>query len=285
MSSFDSLIAAVETAKNGKSQDYDDSGRYYPERDKAGNGFATIRFLPAEGGALPFVKRYTHRFKHPVSGKWFIEHCPTTDPISRECPVCEANSLKWNTGIKTEQAVVSMRKRKLTYYSNILVVNDPKTPENNGKVFLFSYGQKIFDKIYMAMKPQFGETPFNPFDLETGANFELKIRIYEEQTNYDMSSFSQVSSIKNMLPTDWKDQLTDLSTFVDPSKFKSYDDIALRFFRMYPEENKNAVAESEFSGSADRGQAQKSASFNDDDGNELSDAQFFAELGRHVDND
>ena len=47
------------------------------------------------------------------------------------------------------------RKRKLSYYANILVVSDPKHPENEGKVFLYKFGKKIFDKITEAMQHSF----------------------------------------------------------------------------------------------------------------------------------
>ena len=202
-----------------------------PEVDKAGNGMATIRFLPAsekdgEDG-LPWVKIFSHGFQGP--GGWLIDNCLTTK--NQQCPVCEHNSTLWNSGIEANKDVVRKQKRKLNYVSNVYIVSDPKHPENEGKVFLFRYGKKIFDKITEAMNPQFAdEQAVNPFDLWKGANFKLKIRKVEGYQNYDKSEFETTSPLSNddaELETVWKSQYS-LQELISDKEFKSYDDLKKR---------------------------------------------------------
>ena len=200
-----------------------------PEVDKAGNGFAVIRFLPApEGEELPWAKVYTHAFQGP--GGWLIDTCLTT--ANQSCPVCEANRELWNTGSKANQDIVRQRKRKLSYYSNIYVVSDKAHPENEGQVFLFKYGKKIFDKISAAMKPEFDdETPIDPFDFWNGANFKVKITKKDGYWNYDKSEFDSVSTLGNfeddVLESIWK-KAYSLQEFVAPDAFKSYEQLDAR---------------------------------------------------------
>lgn len=195
-----------------------------PEIDKAGNGYAVIRFLPApEGHDLPYVKTYSHGFKE--GQRWFIEECPTT--IGQPCPCCDANSELWETGDKEKQAVVRNRKRQLRYVSNILVITDPKHPENEGKVFLFKFGKKIFEKITQAIEPEFeDEKAVNPFDLWEGANFKLKIRNVENFRNYDKSEFEESSPLLGgddaALEALWKSEY-NLQQLIAPSVYKDYD--------------------------------------------------------------
>ena len=112
--------------------------------DKSGNGYAVIRFLPApEGEDLPFVKLYSHAFQGP--GGWFIENSLTT--LGQKDPVSEHNSELWNSGSDANKEIARKQKRRLSYYSNIYVVSDPANPENEGKVFLYKYGKKIFDTV------------------------------------------------------------------------------------------------------------------------------------------
>lgn len=195
------------------------------ESDAAGNGYAVIRFLPGKTEDDDvFVKTYSHGFQN-AAGKWFIDNCPTT--IGQECPVCAANNVLWNTGSKDNQEIVRKRKRKVSYISNILVVSDSKHPENEGKVFLFKYGQKIFDKVVGALQPEFeDESPLNPFDPNEGANFKFKMRRVDGRANYDKSEFDSVSSIGNKKEVAAiLDQLHDITIFVSPSEFKPYDDL------------------------------------------------------------
>lgn len=174
---------------------------YYPERDDQGNGYAVIRFLPTGEDTPPFVKYFTHRFKG-LNG-WFWHNCRTT--IDEDCPVCEVNRSvvepfgNWDATPQAQKDIVRNRKRSMYYTSNIYVVKDPANPENEGKVFLFRYGMKIMDKIKLAIKPEFGEEPFDPFNPWSGANFEFKIRKVKKQTNYDQSNFKDPAP---MLDTD-----------------------------------------------------------------------------------
>ena len=171
---LDKLTKAIEALSAGTDATDSRDNFWKPEIDKAGNGMATIRFLPASPGdgddALPWVKLFSHGFQGP--GGWLIDNCLTTK--NQQCPVCEHNNRLWNSGIEANKEIVRKQKRKLNYIANIFVVSDPKHPENEGKVFLFKFGKKIFDKLNEAMNPQFeDETPINPFDLWKGANFKL----------------------------------------------------------------------------------------------------------------
>jgi hypothetical protein len=228
---------AAKLEKGGK-KSYDSDDRYwYPKRDENGNGYAIIRFLPAPGEeASAYIQTFRHGFK--VEGKgWYIEECPTT--IGEKCPVCEANSqLYTDLGKEKASQIVSGqngRKRKMQYIANIYVVSDPETPENEGKVFLFKFGAKIFDKIKLAVSPEFpDEKPVDPFDLWEGANFTLKIRKRDNQVNYDSSSFGESSQL---LPTDKELEAVynaehSLEEIIAPDKFKSYDELKQKFNRV-----------------------------------------------------
>ena len=199
--------------------------------DKAGNGYAIIRFLPAPGGEdVPFVRLFTHGFKGP--GGWYIENSLTT--IGQQDPIAELNTRLWNSGVESDKETVRKQKRQLNYYSNIYVVKDPANPENEGKVFLFRYGKKIFDKIMDLMNPQFeDEKPVDPFNLWTGANFKLKIRKFEGYPNYDKSEFDSASPLSDdddKLEKIWKSEYS-LQELLDPKNFRSYDELKRRLDR------------------------------------------------------
>jgi hypothetical protein len=196
--------------------------------DKSGNGYAVIRFLPApDGEDIPFVKVYSHAFQGP--GGWLIDNCLTS--INQKCPVCEHNSGLWNNGTDVGKEVARKQKRKLTYVSNIYVVKDPANPENEGKVFLFKYGKKIFDKITEAMQPEFeDEQAIDPFDFWTGANFKLKAKNVAGYRNYDSSEFASAGALLNdddALEAIWKKQYS-LAEFMSPSEFKTYEELKKR---------------------------------------------------------
>ena len=218
-----------ELEKSNKSNDYKDDRFWRPTLDSASNGYAVIRFLPSvEGEDIPWVKLYSHAFKGK-SG-WFIHNCPTT--LGEKCPVCEANSELWNSGTESDKRIARDRKRKLNYVSNILVVEDPAAPQNKGKVFLFKYGKKIFDKIQEQMNPEFeDENAVNPFDFWKGANFKLKVRKVEGYVNYDKSEFSAASELLDgddaKLEALWKKQYA-LKEFVNPKEFKSYAELKVK---------------------------------------------------------
>lgn len=198
------------------------------ETDKAGNGRAVIRFLPAPPGEeFPFVKLYNHGFQH--NGKWFIENCPTT--IGKPCELCSRNSELWNSGVDSDKDIVRNRKRKLSYYSNIFVVSNPANPELEGQVMLFRYGAKIFDKIKAAMKPEFEEdVAIDPFDFWTGADFRLRVKQVAGYANYDDSNFAAMSVLNGddaKLEEIWKQQHS-LKEIISEDKFKSEEEFVKR---------------------------------------------------------
>jgi hypothetical protein len=229
-SSFEKLTKAIEaTAQPVESGSKDDTRFWQPEVDKAGNGMAVIRFLaaPAADGddALPWVRLFSHGFQGP--GGWLIDNCLTT--LNDKCPVCEHNSVLWNSGIEANKEIVRKQKRKLNYIANILVISDPKHPENEGQIKLFKFGKKIFDKISEAMNPEFpDEKPVNPFDFWEGANFKLKIRNVEGYRNYDKSEFDSPEALFGgddaKLEDLWKKEFS-LKEFTEPKHFKSYDQL------------------------------------------------------------
>lgn len=228
---LDKLSKAIE-ALNTSSEGSEKPDNYWKcEVDKAGNGMATIRFLPAPAAdgddSLPWVKVFSHGFQGP--GGWLIDNCLTT--LNQQCPVCEHNSALWNSGIEANKDIVRKQKRKLNYIANIYVVSDPKHPENEGKVFLYKFGKKIFDKISEAMNPQFAdEQAINPFDLWKGANFKLKIRKVEGYQNYDKSEFESPSELlddDDELEKIWKSEYS-LKELLNDKEFKSYDALKQR---------------------------------------------------------
>ena len=224
---FDSLMKEVEKIANPSNEKRGDDDRFWkPSVDKAGNGQAVLRFLPAPSGEeLPWVRVFDHGFQGPT-GKWYIENSLTT--INKPDPVGELNSELWNSGIEANKEIARKQKRRLSYISNVLVIRDPANPENEGKVFLYKYGKKIFDKVKDVMQPTFeDEKPVNPFDLWEGANFKLRIRQVEGYRNYDKSEFDSVSALSDddaEIEAIWKKQYS-LNAFLDPSNFKSYDEL------------------------------------------------------------
>ena len=225
---LDKLSKAIEQLNAG-SEGGDSKEKYWrPEVDKAGNGMATIRFLPAPAvdgdDALPWVKVFSHGFQGP--GGWLIDNCLTTK--NQQCPVCEHNNKLWNSGIEANKEIVRKQKRKLNYIANVYIVSDPKHPENEGQVKLFKFGKKIFDKITEAMNPQFeDETAINPFDMWEGADFKLKIRKVEGYQNYDKSEFASAAPLLDddaQLEKIWKAEHS-LAELVADKEFKAYDDL------------------------------------------------------------
>jgi len=205
-----------------------DDRLWKPELDKSGNGFAVIRFLPAPNGEdLPWAKLYSHAFQGP--GGWYIENSLTT--LGKSDPISELNRELWNSGSDKDKETARKQKRKLSYYSNIYVVKDPVNPSNEGKVFLFKFGKKIFDKITAAMQPEFeDETPIDPFDFWKGANFKLKIVKKDGYWNYDKSEFDRPSALlddDDAMESIWKKEYP-LSAFTSEENFKTYDQLAAR---------------------------------------------------------
>tara|TARA_Y100000310_G_scaffold297419_1_gene330414 strand:+ start:238 stop:1140 length:903 start_codon:yes stop_codon:yes gene_type:complete len=243
---FDKLTEAMNKLSKG-SESYKDDRFWRPELDKSSNGYAIIRFLPAvDGEDIPWARLFNHGFKGP--GGWLIDNCPTT--IGGKCPICEANSLLWNSGIESDKDIARNRKRKLSYISNIMVVSDPANPQNEGKVFLYKYGKKIFDKINEAMNPEFAdEEPINPFDFWNGANFKLKVRKVAGFINYDKSEFESTSTLLDgtdeWLEDLWKNSMYKLAEFTEASNFKSYNELKTRLGQVIGGGSDTATAHAE----------------------------------------
>ena len=220
------LVKEVEKMNNTSSGA--DERLWKPEMDKTGNGYAVIRFLPApDGEELPWAKMYSHAFQGP--GGWYIENSLTT--IGQKDPLGEYNRELWNSGSDTDKETVRKQKRKLSYYANIYVVQDKANPHNEGKVFLYKFGKKIFDKIMESMQPEFeDETPINPFDFWQGANFKLKLKKVAGYWNYDASSFDNVAPLlddDDAMEAIWKKEYS-LAELVAADQFKSYEQLQTR---------------------------------------------------------
>lgn len=233
---MDSLVGAAKQASGSEKKSYGDDRIWKPTVDKAGNGYAVIRFLPAvEGDDLPWAKFWDHFFQGPT-GQWYVEKSLTT--IGKDDPASEMNTKLWNTGLDSDKDIARKRKRRLHYVSNIYIVSDPANPENEGKVFLYQYGKKIFDKLMDAMQPQYqDESPVNPFDLWKGANFKIKIGQVSGFRNYDRSEFGGVEALHSddaVLEKVYNQEYS-LKEFTDPSTYKSYDDLKLKLTRVLGE--------------------------------------------------
>jgi len=225
-SNLDALTKELSgVSSNNNQKSYVDDRFWKPELDKTGNGYAVLRFLPAvKDEDLPWVKMWSHAFQGP--GGWYIENSLTT--MNQKDPVSEENSRLWNSGIEADKEIARKRKRKLSYFANVLIVSDPKHPENEGQVKLFKFGKKIFDKITDKMQPQFeDEKPVNPFDFWEGADFKLKIRKVDGFWNYDKSEFDSTKEIADndeAIEGIWTKQYP-LKPFLEASNFKSYDEL------------------------------------------------------------
>ena len=230
------LVDAAKEASGVKNDNNNrDENLWKPTVDKAGNGYAVIRFLPSES-EVPWVRYWDHGFKGPT-GKWYIEKSLTS--LGQQDPLGEYNSKLWNSGNEEDREQVRKQKRRLHYVVNILVVSDPSAPQNKGQVFMYQFGKKIFDKIQDLMQPQFpGETPVDPFDLWNGADFELKIRNYEGYRNYDRSEFKSPAPLLDGDEVQLQatlNQLHDISTYLDPDSYKSYDQLQTKLMEVLGE--------------------------------------------------
>jgi len=234
------LIQAADTTggSTGEKKSYVDERIWKPTVDKAGNGYAVLRFLPApDGEDLPWVRYWDHAFKGPT-GMWYIENSLTS--IGKQDPVGELNSRLWNTGLDSDKDRARTQKRRLHYVANVLVISDPSNPETEGKVYLYKFGKKIFDKIMDVMQPAFqDESPINPFDFWKGADFKLKIRQVEGYRNYDKSEFASPAPLldgdDDKLEELYSKQYA-LAEFIDPSNYKTYDELKAKLMRVLGEE-------------------------------------------------
>ena len=242
-SNISSLIDEYNKQTTPETKSFDDERFWKPELDKSGNGYAVIRFLPApKGEDIPWQRMFSHSFQGP--GGWYIENSLTT--INKNDPVGEVNRRLWNSGSEADKETARRQKRKLSYFTNIYVVTDTKHPEHEGKVCLYKFGKKIFDKVMEAMQPQFDdEEAINPFDLWKGANFKLKIRKVDGFWNYDKSEFDAVTPL---LDTDGAlekvyDAEYPLKPFHEESNFKSYTELKEKMERVLGQEVDNRTAE------------------------------------------
>ena len=234
-SSLDKLRAAMETASptEGAKKSYNDDTMWKPELDKSGNGYAVVRFLPTpDGEEMPWVSYFDHGFQGP--GGWYIEKSLTT--LNKQDPVSEYNTQLWNTGIEANEEIARKQKRRLHYVSNVYVVSDPKNPDNEGKVFKYRFGKKIFEALKEAISPAFeDEKAINPFDLrDEGANFKIKIRKVDGYWNYDKSEFDSPAPLftdENKL-NDIYTSVHSLSGIIAPSEFKSYEELKEKLDRV-----------------------------------------------------
>ena len=233
-SSLDKLRAAMETASptGGEKKSYSDDTMWKPELDKSGNGYAVVRFLPTpEGEEMPWVSYFDHGFQGP--GGWYIEKSLTT--LNKQDPVSEYNTQLWNTGIEANKETARKQKRRLHYVSNVYVVSDPKNPSNEGKVYKYRYGKKIFEQLKEAISPAFeDEQAINPFDLREGANFKIKIRKVDGYWNYDKSEFDSPTALfedEAQLNTIYS-SAHSLSGIIAPEEFKSYDELKEKLDRV-----------------------------------------------------
>lgn len=283
--SLKTLMSEVNKVTNPESTSSNVDDRIWkPDVDKAGNGYAVIRFLPApENEDLPWVRVFDHGFQGP--GGWYIENSLTT--LGKKDPVSEYNSMLWNSGIEANKDIVRKQKRRLNYYANIYVVKDSTRPENEGKVFLYKFGKKIFDKINDAMNPPFeGDDPVNPFDLWEGANFKLKIRNVGGYRNYDASEFDRPQALlddDSDLERIWKSEYS-LAEFTDPSNFKSYDELQSKLNRVLGLDGGNTSSsraeemELEDSTPAPKQKAMAAPSFESSDEDDDDSMSFFEKL-------
>ena len=246
-SSLDKLRAAMETASpsdGGKQKSFNDDTMWKPELDKTGNGYAVVRFLPTpEGEEMPWVSYFDHGFQGP--GGWYIEKSLTT--LNKKDPVSEYNSTLWNTGIEANKEIARKQKRRLHYVSNVYVISDPKNPDNEGKVFKYRYGKKIFEALKEAISPAFeDEKAINPFDLrDEGANFKIKIRKVDGYWNYDKSEFDATTPLGDeaMINSVFS-QVHSLSTVIAPDEFKTYEELKEKLERVLGTVGSTSTAES-----------------------------------------
>ena len=249
---LDKLNSQLEKISSKSYQDPNTGKFWKPTRDKAGNGFAVIRFLPApQGEEMPFVRLWDHGFQGPT-GLWYIENSLTT--LNQDDPVSEFNSKLWNSGVESDKDQARKQKRRLKYTANIYVVKDSGNPENEGKVFLYQFGKKIFDKLNDLMNPTFeDEDPVNPFDLWEGANFRLKIRQFEGYPNYDKSEFDPAAPLSDddaELERIWGEQHS-LEEIVSEKNFKSYAELKTKLYRVLDLQNDEPTASAPVAETAD----------------------------------
>ncbi|AVR55422.1 single-stranded DNA binding protein [Enterobacter phage myPSH1140] len=229
------LASQLASLSGSKGFNSEDKGEWKLKLDNAGNGQAVIRFLPGKGDeGVPFAVLVNHGFKK--GGKWYIENCTSTHGDYDSCPVCQY--LSKNDSYNTNNEEYKLLKRKTSYYANILVVKDPAAPENEGKVFKYRFGKKIWDKInaMVAVDVEMGETPIDVTCAFEGANFVLKVKKVSGFSNYDESKFLGQSEIPNIedeaYQAQLQEQMVDLTTLTAKDQFKSFEDNQKKFLQV-----------------------------------------------------
>ncbi|ASD52118.1 single strand DNA binding protein [Pseudomonas phage PspYZU05] len=225
-------LQAQLQAMKGSSGFQSDATEWKLKVDNAGNGGAVIRFLPGRGDeAVPFVKLINHGFK--IANKWYIENCTSTHGDFESCPVCA--HLSANDSYNTNKPEYDKLKRKTSYWANILVIKDPKAPENEGKVFKYRFGQKIMDKInsMIEVDEAMGETPVDVTCPFGGANFSLKVKRVGEHQNYDECKFNGISELPNINSEAYQRELFeamhDIMSISAPAQFKGLEENTKKF--------------------------------------------------------
>jgi hypothetical protein len=228
--------AAAKVASNlsAKKPSYIDDRFWDVTKDKMGNGEAIIRFLPQKDiDALYYLTRRVHGFD--VNGTWFIENCPTT--LNHDCPVCDYAKTLWEKYKKNKtdenKAIASKFSSSPQSIVNIMVVNDPAKPDNNGKVFLYKIGMKVTTKILDKIAPKSElDEPINVFDLWEGRNFKLCVKRVGGFNNYDSSEFraesTPVAKTDDAIEEIYN-QIRDLNGFLEEKEFKTFDEIETKF--------------------------------------------------------
>lgn len=223
----------TEISQNSTKKEYPKDEKLFKyTRDSSGNAFIQIRFLPSRNQLPPLVPRYEHYFENIVGDKKrvFFDTCPTT--IGNPCPLCESNRKAWQGG---NEDLARKRARKSTWFVNIFVIKDSQTPDNNNKVFVWKIGKKIYEKIMAAMKPSdedisAGKKPIDVFDLETGADFVVKVKNVAGFVNYDSSYFTDTKPLfkdEKEIESVFND-IYLLDEYIDPKNFKGSEEITKR---------------------------------------------------------
>lgn len=288
--SLEILVDQAQKATGGN-RNRDDENFWKPTRDKSGNGYAVIRFLPSPEEGTFWTQYWDHGFQGPT-GLWYIERSRSSLGPDERDPVAEHNGRLWNSGVESDKEIARKQKRRLHYVANVLVIADPANPDNEGKVFLYQFGKKIFDKLVEAMQPEFeDETAVNPFDMWEGADFKIKIRKVEGWVNYDKSEFDSPSPLLDGDEEKLEEiynKTHSLAQFTDAKNYKSYDDLLARYNRVLGENsNVTRTAEEVDLDKSDKPKAQKAAtepeirssqSSSNDDKDDDEDLSYFQNL-------
>lgn len=221
-----------------KKPSYIDEREWRPTIDKMGNGEALIRFLPQQDPSkAPIILNLYHRIKR--NGKFYNEPCPLM--YGKDCPSDQFAQPYWDEDTKESKKIASTYSKKRSYIANILVINDPKMPENNGKVFIYKFGVKIFDKIAAKISPKSEiDEPLDVLNFMSGHNFKVKIKKVGDWSNYDDCEFvatpSPVAKSESEMEAIYN-KIYSLDEF-ENVKVKPYDELKKKFIEVIGDEAK-----------------------------------------------